>query len=498
MKKLLLFCVFCISLAAQSQTYTLTLDNTFGNNGIKTSNNNITPKNGQLINGSYFFISNTKIWKCQYNGTIDTTFGIGGFLDLGSTYNISNFKYVNNAIYLFGKIVTGSNSDAFIAKINENGILDSAFGINGVSRIDFSSKDIVNNFCFDSTGNLYCIGTKVSDVGANRLLYFKLNPDGSLNYSFDSSGYKQLIVNSYTEGAAIYPDGNNFLLVGTTTYYTSDGTKMQDLLLSKIDTNGNLISSFGTNGSTNVYLYGGMSISIKDVILASDKLYINYFYSWSSSLGSRIFKYDLSNSQTVFNKESSYSPNFQVENTDDLYVVWSDECVSSACNRNFLVQKILANGTSDPYFGVNGFYEYDFPHYDMGDDSSTVLVKESDGKILIAGYIRTRNWIANQWVTEDGFTMMRIVQGALDTAENIKKQIQIYPNPFSSFVDITTAEQIKSIELLDINGRLLLKTEVNANEETHHLDLANLNAGLYLVKLTTDENEIITRKIVRQ
>ena len=61
MKKILLSALLFLSYSLQSQSYNLTLDNTFGINGVKTSNirtnssMNFIPKKCLLINGKYFF-----------------------------------------------------------------------------------------------------------------------------------------------------------------------------------------------------------------------------------------------------------------------------------------------------------------------------------------------------------------------------------------------------------------------------------------------------------
>ena len=417
-------------------------------------------------------------------------------------YNILGFKFVNNAIYLFGEIVTNSNSDGFVAKINEDGILDSGFGINGVSRIDFGSKETINNFSLDANGNLYCIGTKMTnttDTSSSRLVHFKLNADGSLNNSFDANGYKQFLLNDYTTGEAIFNDGSNFLLVGTSTYYVNT-TIMQKVLITKMDNNGNVIPAFGNNGSSIINLYGGMYINLRDVELAGNKLYASFFYSWSSAAqGMQIVKYDLSTHQTVFKRDFYFTSTFQVENTDDLYVVGAERCNPIYCSRKFSLLKVRADGTNDPYFGNNGQYQYSFsPEHFSRNDTSTVLLKEDNGKILLAGFSSKTVWEGNFPIIESGFAMMRMLQGALDVTDAIKNEATIYPNPFTDFITIETSEHIRQIELMDVNGRIFDKLVANNVENATTVPLPNLNRGLYFIKITTEDGKTITKKIVKQ
>lgn len=504
MKKVLLYTFLLLSFLSQSQDYSLIPDITFGTGGFKTNiNGNFYPKNALLINGNYFFISSTTIAKFNYDGTTNTSFGSNGFMTMGNAndvYTIESFKYVNNAIYLFGQIVTGSNTDGFVTKIDENGVFDTGFGTNGISRIDFGTNEILKNFSLDSNGSLYCIGRKWpgDTTSSMRLVYFKLNSNGTLNSSFDSNGYKEFLINSQTEGKAIFPSGNDFLLVGTSTYYVNS-TRYQKLLLTKIDANGNIITSFGTNGSTSVELYGGMSINLNDVVLVANKLYVNYFYAWSfSTQGSRILKYNMVSNQVVFQNESYYTTNFQIENEDDLYVVGAYRCTFTPCSRDFLLTKKTASGTPDFSLNGTGDYMYNFPSTSMSDDYATVLIKDSNGKILLGGRVKRTFMSNNQYISEDGFAMMRLVQAPLDVTETSRNKTKIFPNPFTDFVNIETTEPIKEIDLTDINGRILDKRKIDISENSIHLQLPNLNSGIYFIRITAINEAVISEKIIKQ
>jgi hypothetical protein len=55
----------------------------------------------------------------------------------------------------------------------------------------------------------------------------------------------------------------------------------------------------------------------------------------------------------------------------------------------------------------------------------------------------------------------------------------IYPNPTNGKVQIESSEEILTIQLLDLNGKLLVETS------DKHLDLSNLTNGIYLVEIQT-------------
>jgi len=78
---------------------------------------------------------------------------------------------------------------------------------------------------------------------------------------------------------------------------------------------------------------------------------------------------------------------------------------------------------------------------------------------------------------------------------NLDKTISVYPNPSKNNVSIESKNTIKSIELFDVQGRLLLAQVINL--ETAELDLTNRNAGIYFIKITTDSGNKI-EKLIKQ
>lgn len=75
----------------------------------------------------------------------------------------------------------------------------------------------------------------------------------------------------------------------------------------------------------------------------------------------------------------------------------------------------------------------------------------------------------------------------------IEKKITVYPNPTNTFLFIDSVEEIKSVTLFDIFGRLI----ENKKTAAPSIDLTGKNSGIYFLKIQT-ENSIITEKISKQ
>ncbi len=93
----------------------------------------------------------------------------------------------------------------------------------------------------------------------------------------------------------------------------------------------------------------------------------------------------------------------------------------------------------------------------------------------------------------------------IDTTVNINElelynsKIKVYPNPAGSVLNISFPENMDTrktfIEIIDINGRTLLKSK--SLSDLSQLDISKINSGIYLVKIQNDKT-FITRKIIKQ
>jgi PKD repeat protein len=76
---------------------------------------------------------------------------------------------------------------------------------------------------------------------------------------------------------------------------------------------------------------------------------------------------------------------------------------------------------------------------------------------------------------------------------NLNREINIYPNPTSNQLTITTGQNISEVAIIDITG----KTIMVAKENTNTLNVTDLSDGIYFIQLITEERTI-TKKFVKQ
>jgi hypothetical protein len=76
---------------------------------------------------------------------------------------------------------------------------------------------------------------------------------------------------------------------------------------------------------------------------------------------------------------------------------------------------------------------------------------------------------------------------------NSKKEVTIYPTPAKDVVTIDGYYTIKSMQLFDISGRLMHEW----NNVPPTINVANINAGMYMLKMVLKTNEVITERIIK-
>lgn len=126
-------------------------------------------------------------------------------------------------------------------------------------------------------------------------------------------------------------------------------------------------------------------------------------------------------------------------------------------------------------------------------ESKTVAVTFSPAAIKIyEGNIH----IHSNFGTESVFTTGKesTVSSVPDNVKN--ENINLFPNPVKDKLYVT-ATDVKTIEILNSTGTVLVKNEVGG-ENISEIDLSEIPSGALMVKLTKNTKESITAKVIKQ
>ena len=88
------------------------------------------------------------------------------------------------------------------------------------------------------------------------------------------------------------------------------------------------------------------------------------------------------------------------------------------------------------------------------------------------------------------FVKFSFVEG--DAIEEMTTSLSIYPNPVNDRLYIEAETEVEEVVVYDVYGRQ--QSTVNG-QQTLSIDVANLNSGIYFVKVVTTEGEVVKRFI---
>ncbi len=230
------------------------LDNTFGVNGHITTN--VEEDNFQSAvlqdGGKIISIGRTKgvtnyyqIMMVRYlaNGNLDTTFGNNGILvhDAGGEF----FRARKIALQNDGKIIlqlaeySNSPNKLIVYRFMPNGNIDNSFGNNGKIVVMEDTMLKGGSLALKPNGKIITTASN-PDSGITKIIQYL--PNGTIDNSFADNGEKIINLNNFYTSKLFF-QGNKILIYGHISEF--EGTT---LVLIRLTENGELDSTFGTNG----------------------------------------------------------------------------------------------------------------------------------------------------------------------------------------------------------------------------------------------------------
>lgn len=237
------------------------IDTSFGTNGIviTTIRNGysieyitdlILQPDNKIVAVGVSHTGDTDVALARYNpdGTLDNTFGggdgivttsIGGSNDRGGYLAIQP----DSKIVVLGTFDVGGHDEVFIARYNENGDLDSAFGSGGKVIDRYGFHNGVDGLILDTNGKIMVAGGVVNHDAGNTYVA-RYNSNGSLDGSFGGGKIIPFPVGTFGVRSILLQADGKILLGGV---LVVNGN--YDLGLKQLNPNGTIDTTFGDNGS---------------------------------------------------------------------------------------------------------------------------------------------------------------------------------------------------------------------------------------------------------
>jgi uncharacterized delta-60 repeat protein len=441
-----------------------TPDNSF-NTGIgynKSVFSIVQQNDGKIIVGGFF---------TTYSGTTQnyiTRLNADGSLD--SSFNTGiGFDNIVRSIVLQpdGKIIVGGDfgsyngtSQNYITRLNADGSRDTSFNIGS----GFSSY--VDTVALQPDGKIIVGGLFNAYNGISRISIIRLNEDGSLDTSFNiGTGFNNAIIS-----LAIQNDGK--IIVGG--YFSTYNGSIKYKIL-RLNVDGSIDNSFNTGS--------GFVGNVNTLTLLPDGKIIvgGNFVDYNGTSRSDIIRLNTDGSlDTDFNIGSGFNNVVyctKIQNDGKIIVGGFFSSYNGTIQNNIV--RLNTDGSVDTSFNTGvGF-----------NNSVFSIALLNDGKIMLGGGFTT--YKSNN---ESAYLIELYSETSLSTADfTSTNDFSIYPNPVSETftIDLSDVTRLSFVKIYDLQGKLILETKNKI------VDVRNLTAGFYIVKVKTAEGEF-TKKFIKE
>ena len=409
------------------------------------------------------------IFQLNGDGTLDNSFD-SGVVDINTDYGYPTAYGTSIALQEDGKVLfhsripfvyKGYSANAGVIRILENGNVDLSFQnipAGDIHRIDYGISVLSNGkillYSKNNLNNLYSL--------------ILLNSDGTLAHRFSNLILHQTSTNygsSHIKNVKVIDD--KLLVLGNFNFVNGISSKG----IVEIDYNGTPTKYFP---NVDITLSGDLQYSLSNSVLDIEK-YNNKYYIMMNRLYN-------------FNNYPGYN---------------ADPLVDYA-NFNYSIVRANIDGTMDTSFSEVLIPAYK-RHFTNHSDASPTLQGMSNTRSPIHLIISfsTPNYL-NIFGTYTGFNnetrfgLSRIIipDALLSTNDNkdLSKTIKLYPNPTKDIVFLESKEIINSLELYDLQGKLLKEKSCNSNKV--QVSIQDLPNAVYLVKAKTNKG-VETFKVIK-
>jgi len=496
MKHLYLIPLFLIVFSINAYSQAGSLDITFGDDGIKFYDFGEVHDNGygivtlpdlkSVILGSTMVGASTAgvLFRIHENGDVDPTFGTDGdhtiiLYGLG-IYGRSLLQQPDGKYLVAGSTATtASDEDIFVARYLSDGTLDLSFNSEGYFISEYSTEiENCEAMALQSDGKIVLAGRTYEGVSFSQLIFARLNSDGTLDTEFGTNGYTTIDESTQDESINSVDFLSNGTIVGIGNGYQSNPYWGDQVLMAKLDSNGNPITSFGGNGVLVPDIFTDVSYGEK-VVIRNDSLFVTG-QQYSATVNTDLFLTKMDSSGVadpsfgdngiVITYVDSWNYGFDIMLTSDSKIYISGTTGPMSLTSDFLLIRYLSDGSYDNTFDDDGIVTT----YIRSDwDEAYAIGMQPDGKILLTGM--------SGGLTSTGENTIPIVRYLNDffpgvEAEFTASETVICVGESVTFTDQSTGDVI-SWEWIFEGG-----SPVNSSEQNP--TITYLEVGEYFVQLT--------------
>jgi len=245
---------------------------------------------------------------------------------------------------------------------SQPGSLDITYGIGGKVTNNLGENAQAYDSVLQADGKLIVVGDTYSIAPGSSFLISRYLTDGSLDTTFNGSGYTSLLARDHAmaSGVAVQSDGK-IVVVGTAMAPGGTGSNSSDMMVVRLNADGSLDTSFGDSGIQVVVL--PYSQNLRDVLIQSDgKIVAGGLFTWLSNPNADtpgLIRFNANGSIDTSYGENGYVYTPGVFRGEITKMHFAEDESIVALGRTFIINNYLilkydSNGSLINSFGPNG------------------------------------------------------------------------------------------------------------------------------------------------
>lgn len=395
-------------------------------------------------------------------GDLDTSFSFDGItgIRIGSGADDSGTAAAIQAdgkFVIVGDAQMGFRRQCAVSRYNANGSLDTSFGDGGKVLYKTAYTQEYESGCravaVQPDGKIVIVGTATPFTGNLGGFLMRLNPNGSLDTTFDTDG-KQEFFSFYFYAVAIQTDGR--IIVGGNAFSGANN----NFPITRYNTDGSIDTTFTNNGT--------LSAFINALAIQPDGKIVGAGSAFGTSNSDFLLTRLESNGtfDTSFDGDGKVLTNILSQDIVQAVALQPDGKIVvagySGLTEDFSVARYNANGSLDTTFDGDG---YVMTQVLNGRDFANAVVIQPDGKIVAAGQSGTGSVVYLSLVRYN-------VNGSLDTS---------FDGDGKLTTEIADFGNVANSAILQPDGKIFVSGFVRYGES-----VSNYNSDTAMVRYNAD------------
>jgi uncharacterized delta-60 repeat protein len=418
------------------------------------------------------------------NGTLDNSFDGDGIAVFAGP---ATDDYARGGLVLQsdGKIVMGGvdnytsgNFHAELVRFNANGTPDNSFGVNGLATFPSLPFALFYSMTIQTDGKVIGAGVGATSMspGSGAFLMARFNTNGTLDNSFNGTGYNLYGVGYNCGFTGVTQQANGKLIAAGYARYTDPITTAitYDFAMGRYNTNGTLDNAFDADGVLVVQFGDNVDDGAGPLAIQPDGKYLFAGFvlngSWQDFAVIRVQSDMLPLPIGLINFKA-----IKKNNTAELS--WSTSFEQN--NKGFEILRSNDGINFNAIGWVNG----------VGNSSTINNYSFTDNTPA-----KGNNFYRFKQIDLGNRTKLSEVQKLIFDA---KINFVVYPNPVVNFAQVQLNEDAALVKLTDISGKELWRKE-NNKAGLLAIPMQQLSSGFYVLQVTNSNGDTITQKIMKQ